>query len=283
MSAANTAVIKGRFRGMPAQDGAGVKLTRVINQPGLKYQDPFLMLDEFRSDDPDDYIAGFPPHPHRGFCTLTYMLAGQMEHSDSVGNTGVVQAGGVQWMKAARGIIHAEMPKQEAGLMWGFQLWVNLPADEKMADPDWHDYPAAVIPEVTVAASKVRVIAGSYQHRTGPVSAQGRDFLMLDVVLQAGAPVTLPAQGQPQRLAYVYQGTVSINGANVECGELVQLDSAAELELTAASAAGLILLAAQPINQAVKQYGPFVMNTAAEIEQAIKDYQSGAFVANSKR
>lgn len=124
-------VILAKHRGMPAQDGAGVKLTRIINQPGLKHQDPFLMLDEFRSDNPDDYIAGFPPHPHRGFCTLTYMLAGTMEHKDSVGNSGEVDAGGVQWMKAAKGIIHAEMPKQVEGLMWGFQLWVNLPAEEK--------------------------------------------------------------------------------------------------------------------------------------------------------
>lgn len=121
-------VILSRHRGMPAQDGAGVKLTRIINQPSLRYQDPFLMLDEFRSDNPNDYIAGFPPHPHRGFVTLTYMLAGRMEHQDSVGNSGVVEAGGAQWMKAARGIIHAEMPKQQDGLMWGFQLWINLPA-----------------------------------------------------------------------------------------------------------------------------------------------------------
>lgn len=281
MSAA-TSVIKGRFKGMPAQDGAGVKLTRIINQPGLKHQDPFLMLDEFRSDNPDDYIAGFPPHPHRGFCTLTYMLAGQMEHKDSVGNTGVVEAGGVQWMKAARGIIHAEMPKQEHGLMWGFQLWVNLPSAEKLSDPEWHDYPATTIPEVVDGTTTVRVIAGDYADRQGPVEAPGRDFLMLDLVLSEGAKFALPSQGQPQRLAYVYKGTVEVNGEAVTRGELLQLDAAATLTVSATDAAGVVLLAARPIGEPIAQYGPFVMNTSTEIEQAIRDYQSGSLAANQK-
>lgn len=282
MSSTTMSVIKGRFKGKPAQDGAGVKLTRIINQPGLKHQDPFLMLDEFRSDNPDDYIAGFPPHPHRGFCTLTYMLAGQMEHKDSVGNTGLVEAGGVQWMKAARGIIHAEMPKQERGLMWGFQLWVNLPASEKLSDPEWHDYPAATIPEVVNETSRVRVIAGDFADRRGPVDAPGRDFLMLDVVLAEGAKIALPSQGQPQRLAYVYKGTVEINGEAVVQGELLQLDAITRLNLSTTEGAGLVLLAARPIGEPIAQYGPFVMNTSAEIEQAIRDYQSGSFAANQK-
>ncbi|WP_198678791.1 pirin family protein [Idiomarina aquatica] len=277
-----SSVILGRFRGMPAQDGAGVKLTRIINQPGLKHQDPFLMLDEFRSDNPDDYIAGFPPHPHRGFCTLTYMLAGQMEHKDSVGNTGVVEAGGVQWMKAARGIIHAEMPKQEAGLMWGFQLWVNLPAAEKMSEPAWYDYPADVIPEIDRGNAVIRVVAGEHGGKTGPVDAPGRDFLMLDLVFNAAETLTVAAQGQRQRLGYVYKGNVSVNGEAVARGELVRLDTDAELIIEGSADSGLLLLAAQPINEPIAQYGPFVMNNSVEIEQAIRDYQNGTLAANQK-
>lgn len=274
-------VILAKHRGMPAQDGAGVKLTRIINQPGFKHQDPFLMLDEFRSDDPDDYIAGFPPHPHRGFCTLTYMLAGTMEHKDSVGNTGAVGAGGVQWMKAAKGIIHAEMPKQVEGLMWGFQLWVNLPGDEKMSEPDWHDYPAATIPEVKVDDTLVRIISGQYQQQEGPVNAPGRDFLMLDVHL-GKETFSLASQGQKRRLAYVYQGSLTINGDLVEQGELAVLDPAETLAFSADESARFIVLAAKPIEEPIAQYGPFVMNTPEQIEQAIQDYQSGNLAANQK-
>ncbi|RUO80575.1 hypothetical protein CWI84_05820 [Idiomarina tyrosinivorans] len=270
--------IIGRYRGIPAQDGAGVKLTRIINQPGLSYQDPFLMLDEFRSDDPNDYIAGFPPHPHRGFCTLTYMLAGRMEHKDSEGNTGVVEAGGVQWMKAARGIIHAEMPKQESGLMWGFQLWVNLPAAEKMSPADWADYPADAIPEVNVDNATVRVIGGELFAAKGPVEAKGRDFLMADIVLHDNTSLTIPSQQQAARLMYVYRGSLQINGEAIERGEIIKLDSQSDLALQGTGAA--ILLAGKPIAEPIAQYGPFVMNTHQEVEQAIRDYQSGQLTAS---
>lgn len=273
-------VIKSRHRGMPAQDGAGVKLTRVINQPGLRHQDPFLMLDEFRSDNPDDYIAGFPPHPHRGFCTLTYMLAGTMEHKDSVGNSGEVEAGGVQWMKAAKGIIHAEMPKQVEGLMWGFQLWVNLPSAEKMSDPEWFDFPSAKIPEVQTGGTTLRLIAGNYAQEVGPVSLPGRDFFMADVKLHG--EFELKSQQQEKRLAYVYEGELELNGEAVSRGELLQLDSTTDLALKSGSGAGLIVLAAKPINEPIAQYGPFVMNTSDELDAAIKDYQSGTFAANQK-
>jgi len=265
---------------MPAQDGAGVKLTRVINQPGLRHQDPFLMLDEFRSDNPDDYIAGFPPHPHRGFCTLTYMLAGTMEHKDSVGNTGEVEAGGVQWMKAAKGIIHAEMPKQVEGLMWGFQLWVNLPASEKMSDPEWYDFPSAKIPEVQAGNTTLRLIAGNYAQETGPVSLPRRDFFMADVKLHG--EFELKSQQQEKRLAYVYEGELKLNGEVVSRGELLQLDSATDLALKSDAGAGIIVLAAKPINEPIAQYGPFVMNTSEELDTAIKDYQSGTLAANQK-
>ncbi|ASG65994.1 hypothetical protein CEW91_07490 [Idiomarina piscisalsi] len=273
-------VIKSRHRGMPAQDGAGVKLTRVINQPGLRHQDPFLMLDEFRSDNPDDYIAGFPPHPHRGFCTLTYMLAGTMEHKDSVGNTGEVEAGGVQWMKAAKGIIHAEMPKQVEGLMWGFQLWVNLPASEKMSDPEWFDFPSEKIPEVQAGNTTLRLIAGNYGNEKGPVSLSGRDFFMADVKLSG--ELELKSQQQEKRLAYVYEGELELNGETVSRGELLQLDSNSDLALKSGSGAGLIVLAAKPIKEPIAQYGPFVMNTSDELDSAIKDYQNGTLAANQK-
>lgn len=273
-------VIKSRHHGMAAQDGAGVKLTRVINQPGLRHQDPFLMLDEFRSDNPDDYIAGFPPHPHRGFCTLTYMLAGTMEHKDSVGNTGEVEAGGVQWMRAAKGIIHAEMPKQVEGLMWGFQLWVNLPASEKMTDPEWYDFPSAKIPEVQAGNTTLRLIAGNYAQETGPVSLPRRDFFMADVKLHG--EFELKSQQQEKRLAYVYEGELELNGEVVSRGELLQLDSATDLALKSDAGAGVIVLAAKPINEPIAQYGPFVMNTSEELDTAIKDYQSGTLAANQK-
>ena len=276
-------IILSRHRGMPAQDGAGVKLTRVINQPSLRYQDPFLMLDEFRSDNPNDYIAGFPPHPHRGFVTLTYMLAGRMEHKDSVGNTGLVEAGGAQWMKAARGIIHAEMPKQEDGLMWGFQLWINLPAKEKMSPAAWADHPAEKIPEVQVQGVTVRVVAGEFKHgeqtASGPIQQAEQQFQMLDLRYAAGTEIELAAGQQQTRLAYVYQGSVMLNGETVERGELVRLDKNGALQLQASSEAGMLVLAGQPIGEPVAQYGPFVMNSQQEIEQAIRDYQSGKLTA----
>lgn len=276
-------VILSRHRGMPAQDGAGVKLTRIVNQPSLRYQDPFLMLDEFRSDDPNDYIAGFPPHPHRGFVTLTYMLAGRMEHKDSVGNTGLVAGGGAQWMKAARGIIHAEMPQQEDGLMWGFQLWINLPAKDKMAAAEWADYPAEKIPELQMDAVTVRVVAGELTTAEGsllgPVQQAEQDFQMLDVRFTERGEWQHQGAGQETRLAYVYQGEVEVNGQTVTRGELVRLDAKAVLTLRSAGEAGMLLLSGRPIGEPVAQYGPFVMNTQAEIEQAIRDYQSGKLTA----
>lgn len=269
-------VILTRHRGMPAQDGAGVKLTRIINQPSLRYQDPFLMLDEFRSDDPNDYIAGFPPHPHRGFVTLTYMLAGRMEHKDSVGNTGVVEAGGAQWMKAAKGIIHAEMPKQEDGLMWGFQLWINLPAKDKLSAAEWADHPAEKIPELAVNDATVRLIAGEYQGQLGPIQQPEQQFLMMDIKL-GHEPVAIESFGQQTRLVYVYEGNAAINGDVLQRGELARLAATDTLQLQSDSADGasVILLAGEPIGEPIAQYGPFVMNTQQEIEQAIRDYQAG--------
>ncbi|WP_339879414.1 pirin family protein [Pseudidiomarina gelatinasegens] len=274
-------IILSRHRGMPAQDGAGVKLTRIVNQPSLRHQDPFLMLDEFRSDNPNDYIAGFPPHPHRGFVTLTYMLAGRMEHKDSNGNTGVVETGGAQWMKAARGIIHAEMPKQEDGLMWGFQLWINLPAACKMEAADWADFPQDKIGIVRGEGAELRVIAGELEQQRGPIQQPEQSFLMVDVRLSEGATYSVASQQQQTRLAYVYQGSILLNDEPIARGELVRLHADGDLNLKAESdePAGIILLAGNPIGEPIAQYGPFVMNTQAEVEQAIRDYQAGKLTA----
>lgn len=275
----SSAIIKHRVRGMPAQDGAGVKLKRVINQPAFRHRDPILMLDEFKSDNPNDYIAGFPPHPHRGFCTLTYMLAGNMAHEDSKGNKGEISTGGLQWMKAARGMIHSEMPKQKDGLMWGFQLWLNLPAAEKMSDPEYADIPGHTVPEVALEGGTVRVLAGNFNGQVGPVNAPGREFLYLDYRLPGGVTVTLPQQGQQTRLVYVYQGAIKLAGVEVQAGELVELDADAEVSLTTGNEGRFLLMAAKPIGEPIAQYGPFVMNTEAELRQAFMDYQSGKLTA----
>lgn len=276
-----------KVTGMPAQDGAGVKLSRVINQPSYKHQDPFLMLDEFKSDNPDDYIAGFPPHPHRGFCTLTYMLEGRMAHEDSQGNSGEIGPGGLQWMKAARGMIHSEMPKQEDGMMWGFQLWVNLPASEKMSDPEYADIMGSDVPEVTVDNVTVRVLSGKFGEATGPITklaeVSATDFLYLDLRFAAdkGGKITVPAQGQGTRLAYIYKGEVRLDGTTLRAGELAKLQAEGDLAVSADAGSGMLLLAGQPIAEPIAQYGPFVMNHEEELRQAFKDYQEGSLAQSS--
>lgn len=270
----NDNVILHRVKGMPAQDGAGVKLKRVINQPAFPHKDPFLMLDEFKSDNPNDYIAGFPSHPHRGFCTLSYMLAGTMAHEDSRGNKGEVGAGGLQWMKAARGLIHSEMPKQENGLMWGFQLWLNLPASEKMSEPDYADIPSSAVPEITIDQGLVRVLSGEFMQATGPVKAHGRDFLYLDYRLTQSGTVRLPLHKQDTRLIYVYEGELKLNNTTIKTGELVDLKPTAEIDLQVTAGTRFLLLAAQSIGEPIAQYGPFVMNTEEELRQAFTDYQN---------
>ncbi|MBA3988103.1 MAG: hypothetical protein C0463_03095 [Idiomarina sp.] len=273
-------MVQKRVTGMPAQDGAGVKLSRVINQPSYRHQDPFLMLDEFKSDNPNDYIAGFPPHPHRGFCTLTYMLEGRMAHEDSQGNTGEIGPGGLQWMRAARGMIHSEMPKQEDGMMWGFQLWVNLPASEKMSDPEYADIMGDQVPEVVKDGVTVRVLSGEFDNQQGPITPYvvpaERNFLYLDARFSSAAELEVPHQGQATRLVYVYRGEVRIDGVTLRAGELGELRADGDLLIKGSAEAGMLVLAAQPIGEPVAQYGPFVMNTEDELRQAFADYQSGA-------
>lgn len=269
------------IKGQATSDGAGVRLKRTLGQTPFARLDPFLMLDEFRSDDAADYIAGFPPHPHRGFETVTYMLAGRMRHEDHLGNRGVIEGGGVQWMTAARGIIHAEMPEQESGLMHGFQLWINLPSREKMKDPAWRDIPAREVPVTSSGDVAVTVIAGEFGATRGAVTGVSTEPLYLDVRVQAGKTFELPLADARNACAYVFQGEL-INTAEghprLAEGALGVFGKGEGVQLRAGeNGAAFLLLAAKPLNEPIVQYGPFVMNTQQEIEQAMEDYRAGRF------
>jgi redox-sensitive bicupin YhaK (pirin superfamily) len=256
-------------------------MTRVIGTPALDHFDPFLLLDEFRSDNPDDYIAGFPDHPHRGFETVTYMLAGRMKHGDNQGNTGLLGPGSVQWMTAGRGIVHSEMPQQVDGLMWGFQLWVNLPAADKMTTPRYQDIQGDQIPETRVADGvHARVIAGELAGVPGAVSNVATDPIYYDLLFDAGATLSVPLPAGHNAFVYVYQGAMLAGeggaATTIERGELALTSQGDSLVLTATDQPGrLILVAGRPLNEPIARYGPFVMNTAEEIRQAFMDYQAG--------
>src|SRR4051812_23142255 len=284
MSTITTRPVTRIVRAQPASDGAGVKLYRSLGTPALSELDPFLMLDEFRSDDAGDYLAGFPDHPHRGFETVTYMLAGRMRHGDNQGNSGLLTPGSVQWMTAGRGIVHSEMPEQENGLMWGFQLWVNLPASEKMTAPRYQDIAPERIPATTPADGvHARVIAGRFGDVVGPVSGIAVEPVYFDFALDANARVAVPVPSGHNAFAYVYEGAAEIGPSDasrhVERGELAVFERDGDDVLIAAGAAPtrLILVAGKPLNEPVAKYGPFVMNTQEQIVQAIRDYQSGKF------
>ncbi len=270
-------------RGQPTSDGAGVKLNRVIGQRALEMLDPFLMLDEFRSDQAGDYLAGFPNHPHRGFETVTYMLAGRMRHGDNQGNSGLLTPGSVQWMTAGRGIVHSEMPEQEDGLMWGFQLWVNLPAADKMTAPRYQDIAPERIPQRTTASgAQVRVIAGRFEDLHGPVDAAATAPVYLDVALPVGSRQSLPVPAGHNAFVYVFEGEVAVgpDGAAqpVARGELGVLGRGGDVTVAAGTQPGrLILVAGRPLGEPVAKYGPFVMNTQDEIVAAIRDFQAGRF------
>jgi quercetin 2,3-dioxygenase len=272
------------IRGRAASDGAGVKLTRVIGQPALPDLDPFLMLDEFGSDKGADYIGGFPDHPHRGFETVTYMLAGRMRHGDNQGNVGLLRPGSVQWMTAGRGIIHSEMPEQEEGLMQGFQLWVNLPAKDKMTKPRYQDIDPEAIPVVERAdGTRVKVLVGSFDGVSGPVTDVATDPIYLDITLPAGKSANVPVPAEHNAFAYVFEGSAKIgSGAEakmVERGQLAVLGLGDAVTVEGGPDGGrLILVAGRPLREPVAKYGPFVMNTPDEIRQAIADYQAGKFV-----
>lgn len=267
-------------------DGAGVKLRRSIGASPFTRLDPFLMLDEFFSDNPDDYIAGFPAHPHRGFETVTYMLDGHMAHQDHMGNQGDVGPGGVQWMTAGRGVIHSEMPRQAEGRMRGFQVWINLPAAEKMRPADWCDVPADQIAEFDVDGGRARIIAGNVQingqNATGPIndgdSEMATDPRFADLRLDPGASVTVPLPADYNATVYLYEGSATVANTEVPHRAAGVLSEGDTLVLTAgAQGAKLLLLAGRPLNEPIVQHGPFVMNTREEIEQAMRDYRDGRF------
>lgn len=265
--------------GQPTQDGAGVKLVRVIGTQSLPDLDPFLLLDEFSSDEPQDYLAGFPEHPHRGFETVTYMLNGRMRHKDNQGFEGVLESGDVQWMTAGAGLIHSEMPEQEGGLMRGFQLWINLPRAEKLKSPHYQDIAATRIPEVQGAdGSRVRVIAGEFAGALGPVEGVSLAPLYLDLDLPAGSQLTVPVMPGQTALLYGVAGRLQVAGACLVQGQLGVLSDGDTLQLSGGVQGGrALLLAARPLKEPVARYGPFVMNTQQEILQAIEDYQAGRF------
>jgi redox-sensitive bicupin YhaK (pirin superfamily) len=266
-------------QGQPTRDGAGVNLIRVLTQQWQRRLDPFLMLDEFRSDDPNDYIAGFPEHPHRGFETVTYMLAGQMRHKDNAGHEGVVGPGDVQWMTAGKGILHSETPEQVAGLMHGFQLWINLPAKNKLAKPSYAEVPAAQIPVVTTdEGHRVKVVAGQWNDIVGPLQRPDTNPVYLDIQLTSAQPLFVPIPAGHNAFVYVVQGQPHVAGQTIAPRRMAILsnDSQATGVLLQGQAGDqLLVLSGQPLGEPIVQWGPFVMNTRSEIEQAISDYQSG--------
>ncbi|MFO7276912.1 MAG: pirin family protein [Pseudomonadota bacterium] len=267
-----------KVRGQVTSDGAGVRLTRILGTRELPDLDPFLLLDEFRSDSPDDYIGGFPDHPHRGFETVTYMLAGRMRHHDSQGNSGLLVPGSVQWMTAGRGIVHSEMPEQENGLLWGFQLWVNLPAAQKMTAPRYQDIAPERIPEVERPGVRVRVLAGRLDGVEGPVQAVATEPVYWDVHLEPGARFEAELPAGHQAFAYVYQGNARIGDTELVRGELGVLGGGNRFVATAGEEpARLIMVAGRPLREPVARYGPFVMNTREQILQAFEDFNAGRF------
>jgi len=271
------------LRGMPASDGAGVRLTRVIGTPQLEMLDPFLMLDEFGTDQPEDYLAGFPDHPHRGFETVTYMLDGRMRHKDNHGNEGVLVPGSVQWMTAGRGLVHSEMPEQQEGRMRGFQLWVNLPAAEKMTQPQYQEFAPDRIPQLQPAEGvRVKVIAGRIGDVAGPIRQPATDPFYFDIELAPGAQWDVELPEGHNAFAYAFEGAGSIGeGSNAralatqEIGVLV----GGRIVRVQAGENGLrtILVAGRPLREPVARYGPFVMNTKEQIMQAFVDFQEGRF------
>lgn len=273
----------------PATEGAGVKIRRSLGVGPTQRHDPFLMLDEFYSDDPNDYLAGFPSHPHRGFETVTYMLDGHMRHEDHLGNRGDLGPGDVQWMTAARGIIHSEMPQQTEGRMRGFQLWLNLPADEKMKPAAYRDIRSTEIPSVeTTGGGKIRVIAGTLRkgdtETAGPIQGLTTDPYFLDLSLTPNEVFEAPIPRGHNVFLYVYEGTAGVGEQSSEAPPRAAtlLGDGETISVQAGKAgAQILVLAAKPLNEPVAQYGPFVMNTREEIEQTLSDYRDGQLTADS--
>jgi hypothetical protein len=260
-------------------EGAGVTVHRTIGTPTLRNLDPFLMLDHFGSDDPNEYIAGFPDHPHRGFITFTYMLDGHMLHQDSMGNKGDLKSGGAQWMKAASGVIHSEMPQQSAGLMRGFQLWINLPASEKMSAPAYQEFSPEAIPVYSGDGVAVKVLTGRYNDLTGPIEDPYTDVQYLDVTLDGARTFTHTLDSNRQAFVYVFEGEATLEDYGLPKHTLAVLGAGDTVRISASGGgARLILVSGRPIGEPIEQYGPFVMNSEAEIQQAMADYRDGKLV-----
>ncbi|HAY49043.1 MAG TPA: hypothetical protein DCY62_08760 [Thalassospira sp.] len=277
---ANARAVKRVLRAMDTSDGAGVSLKRSIGTPQLDMLDPFLMLDSLSTDNPDEYIAGFPEHPHRGFETVTYMVEGAMRHKDSMGNEGILRSGGGQWMTAGSGIVHSETPEQENGLLQGFQLWINLPAKDKMIDPRYQNMEPDELPEIEpVAGAQLRLLAGSMHGATGPINGISTDPVFVDAKLDAGAEVTVPLPKGHTAVVYVFIGDAVVGGKGVPTHHLAILDDGDGVTLKGGSDGGrMLVIAARPINEQVVRYGPFVMSSKQELMQAFDDYQRGTFV-----
>ncbi len=274
--------VAGRLRGTPTSDGAGVRLTRVIGSPQLPDLDPFLLLDEFGTERAEDYIAGFPEHPHRGFETVTYMLDGRMRHRDNKGHEGLLVPGGVQWMTAGSGLVHSEMPEQEAGRMRGFQLWVNLPAKDKMTAPRYQEFGPERLPLVRPAEGvEIRVIAGEVDGVAGPIAQPATDPLYLDLALDAGRDWTHLLPEGHNAFVYVYEGALTVGEGDdarpLSAQELAVLGGGDVLRLRADATTRAIIVAGRPLREPVARHGPFVMNTREELMQAFVDFQEGRF------
>ncbi|MVF12970.1 pirin family protein [Ketobacter sp. MCCC 1A13808] len=273
-----------RLTAQPASDGAGVKIKRVSPGRGYRILDPFLMLDELRSDSAGDYAAGFPSHPHRGFETITYMRKGLLEHQDHLGNRGVIENGGAQWMTAGRGVIHSEMPLQKEGFFHGFQLWLNLPANEKMRDPEYHNLKADDIPLIREGTHVIHVLGGRFLAgstvTSGPIGDRSTDPHLWDIELNDGNELSLRLDPGLNVLLYAYEGKLSVNGEPLFTHQMATTESGTALSLKAESSAKVLLLAGRPLAEPVAQYGPFVMNTREQIEEAIHEYQSGALTGS---
>jgi redox-sensitive bicupin YhaK (pirin superfamily) len=269
--------------GQATSDGAGVRLTRVLTQPLQRRLDPFLMLDAFGTDNPDDYIGGFPDHPHRGFETVTYMIAGRMRHRDSAGHEGLLSNGGVQWMTAGRGVIHSELPEQEEGRMEGFQLWLNLPGKDKMRAPWYRDIASEEIPEASLPGVKARVIAGESHGVQGAVQRDDTEPLYLDLHLEPGARFEQPLPAGHNAFVYVYRGALKIGETAVPLQRMAILANTPGSDGIALQAGDAptraLLIAGKPLNEPIAQYGPFVMNTNEQIFQAVEDFRAGRFAA----
>ena len=268
-----TRVVKGRA----VSDGAGVDIRRVIGIPGEDYIDPFLMFDDFRNDDPSGYVAGFPPHPHRGFETVTYMLKGKMRHCDSNGNSGLLEDGAVQWMTAGSGILHSEMPEQTDGSLWGFQIWLNLPQHLQMTDPTYQDISASSISEFSKNSVDYRLVTGELFGHLGPAKTH-IPVLMVDITI-AGSGANIPLKDGYTTILFCFAGGLSIGGTAIADGDLAVVEGLGDLIISAGHGRAL-LLSAEPLNEPIARHGPFVLSTQDELKKAFLDYQMGQLAPN---